>query len=212
MKRLNQRKYEIPSEHVFNNAIATLRKIRPIIYTDNFRSAIELISKHRVWITGAGKAALLAEIFATTLACNNIQATYLDSSQALHGGLGVVRHGELMIILSNSGKTDEIIQIAQKLIEKDIKIIVITGSLNSPLGQLAGLVLDYGPISEACSLGLTPTTSLVIILSICDALAMSVQKIIGTTYNDYAWNHHKGWIGVISRQKAKHNSGNDITP
>ena len=199
MKRI---KNQNPAELVINNAIIYLKKIKPIIYTKNFQKIIELIKTHRIWITGAGKMAFVSQKFATTLSCNNIQANFLDPSQALHGCLGAVHSDELVIIISNSGKTDEIVQIAQKLNEKNIKIIVITSSIDSPLSKFSDLILNYGPIIEACSLGLTPTTSCLVILAICDALAMSVQQAIGTTYDDYVWNHHRGWIGEIARQKA----------
>lgn len=194
---------ETPAERVFNYAINNLISIKKIIYSDEFAKIIELLVAHRSWITGMGKCALVAQKMAFTLACNNTQAIFLEAGHALHGNLGVVQPNDLVVAFSNSGKTEEIIQIVQKIKEKPIKFVLITGSRKSILGDFADVVLDYGEIKEACLLGLTPTTSFVVMSVIADAIAMTIQKKVNVSFQDYSWNHHLGYSGGIAKSKVR---------
>jgi len=194
-------KQEEPSEKIFSSTIKNLFKIKNIIYTKEFSEAVDLIRKHRIWSTGSGKAGLVSRKLASTLACNNIPAAFIDATDALHGNLGAIQKEDLLIVLSNSGKTEEVLQVASRVKSSGVKLIAIVGPKDSKLSRIADITLSYGKIEEACPLGLTPTTSTAVMLAICDALALTVQKREGISYKDYARNHHAGYIGEIARKK-----------
>ncbi len=157
----------------------------------------------RIWCTGMGKAGLVAHKLASTLCSNNVPASYIHAGEALHGDFGAIQDGDVLVAFSNSGKTNEVIQVADKAISqrKMVNTILITGERNE-LSKRAMVTLCYGKIEEACPLGLTPTTSIVVMLAIADALAMAVQTVKKLDYKTYAINHHSGYLGQISRQKS----------
>ena len=189
------------AENVFLYAIKELKRAMPIIYTRQFIEAIELIADGRVWSTGVGKAGLVAQKFSATLACNNVPAGFIHASEALHGCFGAVQPGDVLVAFSNSGKTNEIIEMFRRTKESKIKTILITGN-KYPIIKTVDVIICYGKIKEACPLGLTPTTSTLIMLAIADAISMEIQVEKGITIKDYARNHHGGYIGEITRKKS----------
>ncbi|HET9526702.1 MAG TPA: KpsF/GutQ family sugar-phosphate isomerase, partial [Pyrinomonadaceae bacterium] len=122
-------------------------------------------------------------------------ALYLHPSDALHGGLGMVQTNDVVIVLSNSGETDELVAMLPYLKNRRVAIVAIVGNLDSTLARRADVVLDASVDKEACPLNLAPTTSTTVALAIGDALAMTVMKVKGLTSDDFAVNHPAGRLG-----------------
>ncbi len=149
----------------------------------------------KVVILGVGKSGIIGQKIAATMTSTGTTALYLHPSDALHGGLGIVQPDDVVIVLSNSGETDEIVGMLPYLKNRQVAIIAIVGNLNSTLAQRADAVLDASVDQEACPLNLAPTTSTTVALAIGDALAMTVMKVKGLTSDDFAVNHPAGRLG-----------------
>jgi arabinose-5-phosphate isomerase len=178
--------------------------------SENFNDAIELIyemahkKRGKVIISGMGKAGQIAENIATTFSSTGTPSVFLHPSEAQHGDLGILRENDVLIVLSNSGKTREIIELielARNLIE-DLPVIVITGNPDSVLPGMANITLFTGNPKEVCPLGLSPTTSTTTMTVIGDVLVVLLMKKIKFTAQDYAKRHHGGYLGVKSRNQA----------
>ncbi len=196
-------KYIEYSTQVIGFGIEALRSIKPLIMSDQFREAVDLLSSGIVWATGMGKAALAARKLSVTLCCNGVSSSFIHAGEALHGDFGAIKEGDSVVAFSNSGKTIEVVQVAEKAASRNANMVLITGAEESPLGQTSGITLCYGSLQEACPLGLTPTTSILVMMAIADSLAMGVQAKIGLSYDEYAENHHAGYLGQIARQRSK---------
>jgi len=122
-------------------------------------------------------------------------AVNLHPSDALHGGLGIVNTDDVVLMLSNSGETDELLQLLPYLKRRGVPLVVILGNLKSTLAQRADAVLDASVDHEACPLNLAPTTSTTVALAIGDALAMTLMSAKGLTEDDFANNHPAGRLG-----------------
>ena len=175
--------------------------------TSGYERAIDIIVDH-VWNGGAklitsgmGKAGQIAMNIATTFSSTGIPAVFLHPSEAQHGDLGVMQPNDIMLLLSNSGKTREIIELIDlaRNMNPDLKIIVITGNPDSELAHAAGFLLWTGAAGEACRLGLTPTTSTTLMTVIGDVLVVGTMKSTGFTKEMYAMRHHGGYLGKKSR-------------
>jgi arabinose-5-phosphate isomerase len=151
--------------------------------------------KGKVVILGVGKSGIIGQKIAATMTSAGTAALYLHPSDALHGGLGIVQTNDVVILLSNSGETDEIVAMLPYLKNREVAIIAIVGNLNSTLARRADVVLDASVDKEACPLNLAPTTSTTVALAIGDALAMTVMKVKGLTSDDFAVNHPAGRLG-----------------
>jgi len=158
---------------------------------------IELLANcsGKVVILGVGKSGIIAQKIAATMTSAGTAALYLHPSDALHGGLGIVQEGDVVILLSNSGETDEIVAILPYLKNRKVGIVAIVGNLDSTLAHRADAVLDASVDQEACPLNLAPTTSTTVALAIGDALAMTLMKVKGLTTEDFANNHPAGRLG-----------------
>lgn len=185
--------------------------IRNIPVDEGYQRAVDLIVEHvnrrggKLVTSGMGKAGQIAMNIATTFSSTGTPAVYLHPSEAQHGDLGLLQRNDLLLLISNSGKTTEIVELvelARNLIP-DIPIIVIVGSADSPLGRLANVTLATGGTPEVCPLGLTPTTSTTIMTVIGDILVVNVMKAIGFTREEYAKRHHGGYLGSVSRCEVK---------
>ncbi|HEV8369366.1 MAG TPA: SIS domain-containing protein [Pyrinomonadaceae bacterium] len=128
----------------------------------------------KVVILGVGKSGIIAQKIAATMTSVGTAAIYLHPSDALHGGIGIVQPDDVVIVLSNSGETDEIVAMLPYLKNRQLGIIAIVGNLNSTLARRADAVLDATVDQEACPLNLAPTTSTTVSLAIGDALAMTL--------------------------------------
>jgi arabinose-5-phosphate isomerase len=149
----------------------------------------------KVVILGVGKSGIIGQKIAATMTSAGTAALYLHPSDALHGGLGIVQQDDVVIVLSNSGETDEIVGMLPYLKNRRVPIVAIVGNLNSTLARRADAVLDASVDKEACPLNLAPTTSTTVALAIGDALAMTVMKVKGLTSDDFAVNHPAGRLG-----------------
>jgi arabinose-5-phosphate isomerase len=158
---------------------------------------IEILTscKGKVVLLGVGKSGIIAQKIAATMTSSGTASIYLHPSDALHGGLGIVTPDDVVIALSNSGETDEVIQMLPYLKRRQVPIIALVGNVNSTLAERADAVLDASVDQEACPLNLAPTTSTTVALAIGDALAMTLMQAKGLTSDDFALNHPAGQLG-----------------
>ena len=149
----------------------------------------------KVVILGVGKSGIIGQKIAATMTSAGTAALYLHPSDALHGGLGILQANDVVIVLSNSGETDEIVALLPYLKNRKVAIVALVGNVDSTLARRADVVLDASVDKEACPLNLAPTTSTTVALAIGDALAMTVMKVKGFTPDDFAVNHPAGRLG-----------------
>ncbi len=149
----------------------------------------------KVIVMGVGKSGVIAQKIAQTLTSTGTIAVYVHPSDALHGGLGVIADGDVVIVLSNSGETDELLAILPAISSRDVSLISIVGNLESTLANRSDAVLDASVDKEACPLNLAPTASTTVALAIGDALAMTLMETKGLTAEDFAANHPAGRLG-----------------
>lgn len=149
----------------------------------------------KVVIVGVGKSGIIAQKIAATMTSTGTAALYLHPSDALHGGLGIVNSTDVVMVLSNSGETDEIVAMLPYLKHRSVPIIGIVGNLDSTLARRCDAVLDASVDQEACPLNLAPTTSTTVALALGDAVAMTLMKRKGHTLDDFAGNHPAGRLG-----------------
>ncbi len=177
-----------------SNAIAqTADRLDP----SQVERVVDLLAKckGKVVILGVGKSGIIAQKIAATMTSVGTAALYLHPSDALHGGLGIVQSEDVVIVLSNSGETDEIVAMLPYLQNRHVKIVAIVGNVNSTLARKAEAVLDASVDQEACPLNLAPTTSTTVALAIGDALAVTLMKVKGLTTDEFANNHPAGRLG-----------------
>ena len=175
--------------------------------------ALELISncKSKVIVIGIGKSGVIAQKIAQTLTSTGTVALFVHPSDASHGSLGVITPGDVVIALSNSGETDEILTILPALKQRDVSMIAIVGNVDSTLARQSDVVLDASVDKEACPLNLAPTTSTTVALAIGDALAMTLMESRGLTAADFAANHPAGRLGkrlTLKVENLMHKSPN----
>jgi arabinose-5-phosphate isomerase len=160
-------------------------------------SVIELLANCRgkVVLLGVGKSGIIAQKIAATMTSSGTAAVYLHPSDALHGGLGIVTADDVVIMLSNSGETDEVLELLPYLKRRQVPLVAIVGNIKSTMAQRADAVIDASVDQEACPLNLAPTASTTVALAIGDALAMTLMQAKGLTENDFASNHPGGQLG-----------------
>lgn len=181
--------------------------IASIPVNDGYDRAVELIvgrvhRRHGKLVTsGMGKAGQIALNIATTFSSTGTPATYLHPGEAQHGDLGVLQPDDVMLLISNSGKTREIVDLVAlaRGLYDNIPMIVITGNADSPLAELADVTLLTGGAPEVCPLGMTPTTSTTVMTVIGDVLVVNTMEAIGFTREEYAKRHHGGYLGAAAR-------------
>lgn len=172
----------------------------------NFSKAIDLIlkCKGKIVCTGVGKAGIAMQKFSALLCSFGFPSCFLDPLNAQHGDLGVLQNKDVLFVCSVSGKTREAYEIIDLARNIDVKTIIgLTSHPDSPLREKVDLVIDMGVIKEAGHLGLAPTTSILIILAITDALALVCAKEKGITKKQYGKFHHSGYLGAIARGDGK---------
>ena len=137
--------------------------------------AIEILSccESKIVVIGVGKSGVIAQKIAQTLTSTGTIAVFVHPSDALHGGLGVITAGDVVIILSNSGETDEILSLLPTIKSRDISIISIVGNTNSTLARQSDVALDAAVDQEACPLNLAPTASTTVALAIGDSITLA---------------------------------------
>ena len=203
---INKTKMSI-SESMQEILAAESKAIAEIPYRPDYDRAVELIVEHvhrkggKLVTSGMGKAGQIALNIATTFSSTGIPAINLHPSEAQHGDLGILQPFDVLLLVSNSGRTREIIDLVElaRNLYADIPLIVITGNPDSPLANVANATLLTGGAPEVCPLGLTPTTSTTMMTVIGDILVVNVMRETGFTRADYALRHHGGYLGVKSR-------------
>lgn len=184
--------------------------ILDIPYSEGYKKAVDLIVEHvnrrggKLVTSGMGKAGQIAMNIATTFCSTGTPSVFLHPSEAQHGDLGILQPNDLLLLLSNSGKTREILELVDlaRQLNPAIPLIVITGNGESPVAEEADALLLTGGSAEVCPLGLTPTTSTTMMTVIGDILVVSVMQEIGFTVQDYAKRHHGGYLGHVSGTRA----------
>jgi arabinose-5-phosphate isomerase len=149
----------------------------------------------QVVLTGIGKAGVIARKISATLASTGTQSTFLHPVEALHGDLGRLRRGDVVVALSHSGQTEELIGLLDHLKARGASLVALTGEPDSPLGRHADVTISYGPVDEACPLGLAPTVSTSCMLALGDALAIVVMEMRRLSPEEFAAYHPAGALG-----------------
>ena len=162
-----------------------------------FVGAVDLLRdcSGRVVVTGMGKSGIIARKIAATLASTGTPAFFLHPAEAIHGDLGVIQKGDIVVALSHSGETDEILRLLETIRRAGASIIALTGHPASTLGQFADVTLDCHVAEEACPLNLVPTASTTAALALGDALAMTLLVEKGFRAEDFANLHPGGKLG-----------------
>ena len=162
-----------------------------------FEEAVRMVltCPGQVVLTGMGKAGIVAQKVSATLASTGTPSTFLHPAEAFHGDLGRVRPDDLLIVLSNSGETDEIKRLINPVQRIGVSIIAITSNDHSTLAEHADVILEIGEAYEACPIGLAPTTSTTAMLAMGDAVAMTVAKARDFRVEDFAFYHPAGALG-----------------
>ena len=163
---------------------------------ESFIHAIELLRdcRGKVVVTGLGKSGLICRKIAATLASTGTPAFFLHAGDGVHGDLGMVMKGDVILALSNSGETDEILKLLPHFTLNGIKLIAMTGNPESSLAKAGDVVLNVG-VKEACPLGLAPTASTTVALAMGDALAVVLLEEKGFKEADFALRHPGGILG-----------------
>ncbi|HBL73586.1 MAG: iron dicitrate transport regulator FecR [Bacteroidetes bacterium GWF2_42_66] len=179
--------------------------------TGEFEKAIKIIEEqvHRkggkLVASGMGKAGQIALNIATTFSSTGTPAVFLHPSDAQHGDLGVLQSNDVLLLISNSGKTREILELVELAdrLYKNLPLIVITSQEDSELAKMADVHLLTGNPKEVCILGLTPSTSTTMMTVIGDVLVVLLMERIGFSNEEYAKRHHGGYLGNKSREQAR---------
>jgi arabinose-5-phosphate isomerase len=177
---------------------------------NRFETAIDLLlaCRGRVILTGMGKSGIICRKIAATLTSTGTASLFLHPAEALHGDLGVVQPEDVVIALSSSGETGEVVRLLETIRRIGARLITITGSPTSTLGEAADVALDCSVAEEACPMGLAPTASTTAALAIGDALAMTLLVAKGFRQEDFAHLHPGGRLGKgLMRVQALMHSG-----
>ncbi len=149
-----------------------------------------------VIVTGIGKAGLIGQKLAATLASTGTRSHFLHPAEAIHGDLGRIHRDDVVLVLSQSGETEEVVQLLPSLAQLGAAVIAVTARRSSTLGRAAAVVIELGPLKEACALGLAPSTSTTAMLGIGDALALVTSRMRSFGREDFARFHPGGSLGL----------------
>ena len=164
---------------------------------ESFSLAVETLlhCSGNVIVTGMGKAGLVGRKISATLSSTGTRSFFLHPGEAAHGDLGMIGPDDLILVLSHSGETEEIIRLLPSIMESNCRLMAITGHAESTLGHAADLVLSLGSLIEADALHLAPSTSTTAMIALGDALALTVSQIRGFKDEDFARFHPGGSLG-----------------
>ena len=193
--------------------IAALQRVQSNL-SDSFVQAVELLlaAQGRVVIIGIGKSGHVARKIAATLASTGTAAMFVHPAEASHGDLGMITDQDVVVGISNSGEVSELTVLLPLIKRLGVKLIAITGGLNSSLAQMADVVLDTSVEREACPLNLAPTASTTAQMAMGDALAMALLDARGFQAEDFARSHPGGSLGrkLLTHVKDIMRKGNDV--
>ena len=187
------------------------KAISNIPVNDAYEKTIAIIKEQvhskngKVITSGMGKAGQIAINIATTLSSTGTPAIYIHPSEAQHGDLGAIQKNDVLLLISNSGKTRDVLEMfhLSKNLYAQIKVICITSSFDSPLSELSDVSINTGNPTEVCPLGLSPTTSTTVMTVIGDILVVLLMEEINFSKEDYAKRHHGGYLGQKSRGEGR---------
>jgi arabinose-5-phosphate isomerase len=184
------------ARHVIDTEAAAVRAMREGV-DEQFERAVRLIldCPCTVLTCGVGKAGHIAKKVSATFASTGTPSHFLSPGDAVHGDVGAVRKGDVVLIFSASGESDEILRLLSIVKKLDHPVIAVTSSKSTGLGRHADVVLSIGKIEEACPLGLAPSASTTAMLALGDALALTVMKMRNFTAEDFAVFHPGGQLG-----------------
>ena len=187
------------AREVFDIEIAALRAVRSLL-DDSFDRAVELLvdalqRRGKIVVTGIGKSGNIGRKIAATLTSTGSTAVVLDSVDALHGDLGIVNDGDVVLMLSYSGESEELVNLLPALKRFAVRVVALTGGLKSTVAKNSDVVLNVKIPKEACPFNLAPTASTTATLVMGDALAMAVLQARGFRQKDFARHHPAGAIG-----------------
>jgi arabinose-5-phosphate isomerase len=162
-----------------------------------FARALDLLAQCRskIVVTGMGKSGHVCRKFAATLTSTGTPAVFLHAAEAAHGDAGIFNKGDVVVALSSSGETDEIVRLLRVIKRLGLPLIALTGNPGSTLAEGADVVIDAGVPEEACPMGLAPTASTTAALALCDAIAVALLQRKGFGANDFAVLHPAGTLG-----------------
>ncbi|NKB55529.1 MAG: SIS domain-containing protein [Alphaproteobacteria bacterium] len=184
-----------------------IQAIRNIPLDENLLKATALIFERvhqqsgKLVVTGVGKAGEIGQNIATTFSSTGTPSVFLHPLEAVHGNIGMIQDQDIVLALSNSGQTRELLEllpIAKRLIP-GLPILSITGFEDSPLVELSDVALSTGRPTEICPLGMTPTTSTTVMTVLGDILVYLMMKKIGFSREEYGKRHHGGYLGSLAR-------------
>ena len=192
------------SKEIFNSEIAELQKLSDRIGPE-INEVVELIfaSKGKLVIMGVGKTGIIGHKISSSLASTGTPSIFINAAEAMHGDLGMVSKNDIVLLISNSGSSSEILNIVAPLKKIGCSLIAMTGNLKSALAKEVSLILNVTVEKEACPLGLAPTTSTTATLVMGDALTICLMERRGFKAENYALYHPGGALGrrLISRVK-----------
>ena len=203
--------HNIDTAALFSRIIAAeSAAVASIPASQGYEQALRLILEHvhrrhgKLVVSGMGKCGQIAMNIATTFCSTGTPAVFLHPAEAQHGDLGILQADDLLLLLSNSGKTREIVELVDlaRRLNPDVPLIVIPGHDRSPLAQEADVCLHTGGAPEVCPLGLTPTVSTTQMTVMGDVLVVATMTAIGLTAHDYALRHHGGYLGSAAKKAA----------
>lgn len=200
------------AHEVLDSEIQVLKNARDLI-DNNFVNAVEiLVHAKNIIITGIGKSGIIGKKIAATMTSTGSPAIFLHPVEALHGDLGIVRHGDAALVLSKSGATSELISLIPFLKSRNIPIVSIVGNINSYIAEQSDAVLNGTVEREACPYNLAPTSSTTLALALGDALAIACMKVKKFEQKDFSLLHPNGQLGrnLILKVKDVMHSGNQL--
>jgi arabinose-5-phosphate isomerase len=189
-------------ERVADILAAEAAAISAIQVTPEFERAVLALRDcpGKVLTAGMGKAGHIARKFASTLCSTGTPASYIHPGEAAHGDLGLIGPEDCLVAFSTSGKTREVLEMLELGRHIGLRtVIAVTSHPESELRTLSDIILDMGIIHEPCSQGLTPSASIVAMLAISDALALTLMDLQGFTRHDWGLRHHGGYLGKKAR-------------
>jgi len=202
MKRKSNERIK-KANQIFKQFSATIERLSA---DNNFLRVVDLLKtcKGKIITTGMGKAGIAMQKFSSTLCSLGMPSCYLHPGEASHGDLGLVGSKDILFVASTSGKTREVMEIMDLARNVNVKYIIgITSHPDSPVREKADFVIDMGEIEEAGELKLAPTTSILVIQCLTDALALIASEEKGLTREEYGKYHHSGYLGQLARKDGK---------
>ena len=184
---------------VIKGEAKAINTLTSVIDDGSFAAAVKIIfdTTGSVIVTGMGKAGIIAGKISSTMASTGTPSHFLHPAEAVHGDLGRVQENDTVLALSHSGESEEIVRLINPLKQRQIKLVSITGNIESPLAKHSDVCLCMGKLSEACPLGIAPSVSTTCMLALGDAIAFTVMKARNFSAEDYARFHPGGALGAM---------------